>query len=289
MFSNLKDSFEFVKTPTLSPVHGIPVQMASPSLLKEMVSPAPVENQLGSKFKHQSGLPSFKASVLKSEPGPSHPNLLPSAHGNRLNLPQLSNPTPALPQPSKNSSSHPAPSSAHPKAPCPEVPGEAEPFVFSPKIYNEKHLLKTYPKTFRTPQKVDMTNITADKLISTIEDVVVHQGKPLVIQNFHLLSQFDEKLFSLEWLKANKESVQVTIRNLKEMEDEDMSFSKFLAANEGKHHKEIKYYGKDLNCPEEWHTAVKGLLNPYLHYLGPNDMNCKQFYFLLTDTSRLSP
>lgn len=222
---------------------------------------------------------------LKSSYNSSHETAHPPAQEFIPDQPQNRFETFASPQPSKKSkpnSSFCRANVARANALLINVLEEAKPFVFSPDVYNESYLLAAYPKTFVTPQKVDVRESSSNQLIAAIESVVVRDGQPLVIENFHLLSQFDRNLFSLEWLKANKGDVEVAIRDLNLKKDIEMPFSGFLAANEGKPHEEIRYYGKDIHCPEEWHTEAKKILTPYLHYLGPNDVNRKHLINMLT-------
>ncbi|KAJ9066345.1 hypothetical protein DSO57_1010556 [Entomophthora muscae] len=156
-------------------------------------------------------------------------------------------------------------------SPASSTPPPAK-FNFDPRIYNQKYLLQKYPNTFFLRKIVDILNIPIEDLVLALESTVCAEGKPLLIRNFHKLPQFDRNLFSLEWLKANKEEVEVAVRNLEKSEDVPMPFSEFLDRNQGKSHKDIKYYGKDIECPPEWHEHAKELLPSYL---GANDLNCK--------------
>ncbi|KAI0229877.1 hypothetical protein L0F63_003004 [Massospora cicadina] len=135
----------------------------------------------------------------------------------------------------------------------------AEEFVFDPEVYNEKHLLETYPDTFCLPTKVDVLSLTSAELIQVIEEVV--------------LPTFDQQLFTLDWLKSNIGDNEVRIRDLRTKKDTNLKFNEFMAMNQHKHYSEIHYYGKDLDCPHEWQISGKSFVPPYLQYLGPNDLN----------------
>ncbi|KAJ9073346.1 hypothetical protein DSO57_1017411 [Entomophthora muscae] len=159
------------------------------------------------------------------------------------------------------------------KAPLANKLPSAVAFKFDPQVYSQASLLQTYPSTFCPPAYIDILTTSAEILIRAIEETVYIAGKPLVIYNFHLLELFDKETFSLKWLKANMGTVEVAIRDLKDRRDERMPLSKFLAGNEGKSFEEIKYYGKDIDCPPEWHSLAKKFLPPHLHYLGANDIS----------------
>ncbi|KAJ9081544.1 hypothetical protein DSO57_1013468 [Entomophthora muscae] len=146
-------------------------------------------------------------------------------------------------------------------------------FNFTPEVYNQEHLLQTYPTKFFLPIILDILKVSVEDLIASLERTVCDEGKPLLFRNFHQLPLFDKDIFSLAWLKANKGAVKVAIRDLKDKLDTQMPFDNFLEANHGKSHAEIRYYGKDIDCPPEWDRLAKKMLPPYLHYLGPNDLN----------------
>ncbi|KAJ9073505.1 hypothetical protein DSO57_1015835 [Entomophthora muscae] len=134
---------------------------------------------------------------------------------------------------------------------------------------SEAHLLSKYPNTFRLPKKVDALTCTDQELENLVEELCVQQGHPLVVQNLHETPQFDSKLFSKAWLQTHLADKRVHVRDLKTCLDKKLPFDKFMDLSQKQAF--VRYYGKDLDCPEEWKRAL--FIPPFLRALGPNDIN----------------
>ncbi|KAF3923298.1 hypothetical protein ABW21_db0202598 [Orbilia brochopaga] len=155
---------------------------------------------------------------------------------------------------------------------------EAAPFVpISPTI--DIPLLVSSTPNFKPIQRIDARRINANNIESLqtmIHEHVVTKGIPLVIENWHLRSDWPKWVFNVEWLKSNHGTDQVNIRDIKNKADIPMTFghylnnmakltSKFTPSNYAGNQQRL--YGKDLDCPPVWRSSLANLLPESTFYL----------------------
>ncbi|KAK6359533.1 hypothetical protein TWF696_000687 [Orbilia brochopaga] len=155
---------------------------------------------------------------------------------------------------------------------------EAAPFVpISPTI--DIPLLVSSTPNFKPIQRIDARRINANNIESLqamIHEHVVTKGIPLVIENWHLRSDWPKWIFNVEWLKSNHGTDQVNIRDIPNKADIPMTFghylnnmakltSKFTPSNYAGTQQRL--YGKDLDCPPVWRSSLANLLPESTFYL----------------------
>ncbi|KAF3907225.1 hypothetical protein ABW20_dc0101962 [Dactylellina cionopaga] len=140
-------------------------------------------------------------------------------------------------------------------------------------------LLISSTPNFKSVQRVDARRINPtniESLQSMIHEHVVVKGIPLIIENWHLRSDWQKWVFNVDWLKSNHGSDQVTIRDISNKTDIPMTLghyinnlvkltSKFTPSSYDGHHQRL--YGKDLDCPPVWRSSLANILPESTFYL----------------------
>ncbi|KAK6517350.1 hypothetical protein TWF281_004006 [Arthrobotrys megalospora] len=155
---------------------------------------------------------------------------------------------------------------------------EAAPFVpISPTI-NIPLLVSSTPN-FKSVQRIDARRINAtnvESLHAMIHEHVVLRGIPIVIENWHLRSDWPKWIFSVDWLKSNHGADQINVRDISNKADIPMTLghylnnmtkltSKFTPSNyDGR---QQRLYGKDLDCPPVWRSGLANIIPESTFYL----------------------
>ncbi|RVD81269.1 uncharacterized protein DFL_009138 [Arthrobotrys flagrans] len=155
---------------------------------------------------------------------------------------------------------------------------EAAPFVpISPTI-NIPLLVSSTPN-FKSVQRIDARRINPtniESLQAMIHEHVVLRGIPIVIENWHLRSDWPKWIFSIDWLRSNHGTDQVNIRDIPNKVDIPMTLghylnnmskltSKFTPSNyDGQ---QQRLYGKDLDCPPVWRSGLANIIPESTFYL----------------------
>ncbi|EPS42994.1 hypothetical protein H072_3024 [Dactylellina haptotyla CBS 200.50] len=155
---------------------------------------------------------------------------------------------------------------------------EAAPFVpISPTI-NIPMLVSSTPN-FKPVQRVDARRINPtniESLQEMIHEHVVLKGIPLVLENWHLRSDWQKRVFNFDWLKSNHGADQVNIRDIPNKTEIPMTLghylsnmakltSKFTPSNYGGQQQRL--YGKDLDCPPVWRSSLANIIPESTFYL----------------------
>ncbi|KAF3126079.1 hypothetical protein TWF569_000640 [Orbilia oligospora] len=154
----------------------------------------------------------------------------------------------------------------------------AAPFVpISPTI-NIPLLVSSTPN-FKSVQRIDARRInptSIESLQAMIHEHVVLRGIPIVIENWHLRSDWPKWMFSVDWLKSNHGADQVNVRDIPNKTEIPMTLghylnnlakltSKFTPSNyDGR---QQRLYGKDLDCPPVWRSGLANIIPESTFYL----------------------
>ncbi|KAK6338328.1 hypothetical protein TWF730_002391 [Orbilia blumenaviensis] len=155
---------------------------------------------------------------------------------------------------------------------------EAAPFVpISPTI-NIPLLVSSTPN-FKSVQRIDARRINPtniESLQAMIHEHVVLRGIPIVIENWHLRSDWPKWIFSVDWLKSNHGNDQVSVRDIPNKADIPMTLghylnnmakltSNFTPSNyDGR---QQRLYAKDLDCPPVWRSGLANIIPESTFYL----------------------
>ncbi|RPB28392.1 hypothetical protein L211DRAFT_777647 [Terfezia boudieri ATCC MYA-4762] len=162
-----------------------------------------------------------------------------------------------------------------------ERPERAEFKPLSPDI-DILHLIQSTPN-FEHVTRIDARNVNSDTMSDVegyIHDHVIKKGLPLVIENWHLRSDWSSWIFNVQWLIQNHGQDRINVRDLKNQADIPMSFGHYLsnlrklASKFHPNHfdgqgKQQRLYGKDLDCPPIWRQTLSDLLPLSTFYLSP--------------------
>ncbi|KAK6510063.1 hypothetical protein TWF481_004776 [Arthrobotrys musiformis] len=155
---------------------------------------------------------------------------------------------------------------------------EAAPFVPISPLANIPLLVSSTPN-FKSVQRIDARRINPtniESLQAMIHEHVVLRGIPIVIENWHLRSDWPKWIFSVDWLKSNHGTDQVNIRDIPNKADIPMTLghylnnmakltSKFTPSNfDGR---QQRLYGKDLDCPPVWRSGLANIIPESTFYL----------------------
>ncbi|KAK6535222.1 hypothetical protein TWF694_001690 [Orbilia ellipsospora] len=155
---------------------------------------------------------------------------------------------------------------------------EAAPFVPISPTVNIPLLVSSTPN-FQSVQRVDARRINhtnIESLQAMIHEHVVVKGIPLVLENWHLRSDWPKWVFNLDWLQKNHGTDQVNIRDIPNKSDIPMTLghylnnmakltSKFTPSNyDGR---QQRLYGKDLDCPPVWRSSLANIIPESTFYL----------------------
>ncbi|KAK6351796.1 hypothetical protein TWF718_004941 [Orbilia javanica] len=155
---------------------------------------------------------------------------------------------------------------------------EAAPFVPINPTVNIPLLVSSTPN-FKSVQRIDARRINPtniESLQAMIHEHVVLRGIPIVIENWHLRSDWPKWIFSVDWLKSNHGADQVNIRDISNKADIPMTLghylnnmakltSKFTPSNyDGR---QQRLYGKDLDCPPVWRSGLANIIPESTFYL----------------------
>ncbi|KAG0212313.1 hypothetical protein BGX31_001515 [Mortierella sp. GBA43] len=111
-----------------------------------------------------------------------------------------------------------------------------------------------------------------------VEAKVVHSGIPLIADQFQAHEQWNDKLFSFDFLSNKHGNDDIVCRDLKRCSDVKLTVSQYIAtahsstAKNG--HKDILLYANDLSCPPDWRSLLMDKILPtFLTAMGENDLN----------------
>ncbi|KAF9344237.1 hypothetical protein BGX26_004620 [Mortierella sp. AD094] len=115
-----------------------------------------------------------------------------------------------------------------------------------------------------------------------VENTVVNDGIPLVIDNWHKHDTWRKKGFTISFLERKYGKEVITCRDQRKVLDVDILMQDYIStAHSPNVHSSKKQsmtdtllYAKDLSCPPEWcKTLMEKVLPPILAYRGENDLN----------------
>ncbi|KAJ3071681.1 hypothetical protein HK102_006391, partial [Quaeritorhiza haematococci] len=115
-------------------------------------------------------------------------------------------------------------------------------------------------------------------IIDMVEDHVVRQGVPVVVENLHLKGEWwDGGVFNVDWLRAHCGLQDVRLKNLDTGEEvENWNLGQYVnylcTPPQNRRPQMQRIYSKHVTCPEEWtNLAMKGL-TAYFMSRGVNDL-----------------
>ncbi|KAI0637005.1 hypothetical protein C8Q77DRAFT_1051081 [Trametes polyzona] len=112
-------------------------------------------------------------------------------------------------------------------------------------------------------------------------------GVPLVVEDWHRHESWSHDIFNLEWLLRSSGDQTISVRNMHDREDRDMTLADFVSVSRGQPTHVVsgereRLYWKDADCPPPWRHwllesgAVPPAILPkspddYLGYLPPSE------------------
>ncbi|KAJ1565779.1 hypothetical protein HK096_010244, partial [Nowakowskiella sp. JEL0078] len=128
----------------------------------------------------------------------------------------------------------------------------------------------------------DALNKTQIELVEFIEKTCYKEENPIIIRNFCKSSKSPDAwldLFSPDWLAKNLSNTEITVRDVELAKDHKTNISMFVeylkSPNECPDEKlrNLKLYGKDLDCPTEWMDFIGENIPELLKYKGGHDLS----------------
>ncbi|KAG0250330.1 hypothetical protein BG011_008421 [Mortierella polycephala] len=124
--------------------------------------------------------------------------------------------------------------------------------------------------------------MSSRKLEVLFQDVVVEQGMPLIIENWHKRPKWIRDLFTFSFLKENHGDDVITCKDLRDGTDTNLQFKDYISGVHGFRHDKSRIqppsnqllYAKDVSCPEYWHDhLMNDIIPPFLAYRRAHDLN----------------
>ncbi|PFH54192.1 hypothetical protein AMATHDRAFT_135283 [Amanita thiersii Skay4041] len=114
------------------------------------------------------------------------------------------------------------------------------------------------------PNFTPVPRITPQKFLSETSSDELNE--PLIVEGWHKQPGWPRLKFNLDWFKLHgPQGPEISVRNVRNWTDRPMSLSDFLDKSRqtpphALEHELERLYGKDVECPDEWHQC--------LHHLG---------------------
>ncbi|KAI5778274.1 hypothetical protein EDC01DRAFT_369097 [Geopyxis carbonaria] len=134
---------------------------------------------------------------------------------------------------------------------------------------------------FKSVARIDALTLATDEdfehVKNLIQNEVVKEGMPLVIENWHRRGDWPKWIFDPSWLRKNYGNAVINVRDIPNKKEIPMTYDHYLknmpklagrfqAASFSKHQ---RLYAKDLDCPIIWRERLGEVIPPSTFYLNP--------------------
>jgi hypothetical protein len=162
------------------------------------------------------------------------------------------------------------PTSLHPQAKFDPIPPDLD-----------LHALVDRTPNFKWVQRVSRSqirNLGPQEFEKLVRLHVITGGKPLIIDGWDAI--LPKWLFGADWLEKTYDKKQENVRDINSASDIPMTTGHYLRSMKQltnqwtpanfRDERRQRLYLKDIDCPPEWHDALKKIIHPNLFYLNSN-------------------
>ncbi|KAK0390014.1 hypothetical protein NLU13_3587 [Sarocladium strictum] len=143
------------------------------------------------------------------------------------------------------------------------------------------HNLVDQTQNFKWAQRVSREQIRSigqEQFEKLVQLYVIEQGRPLVVEGWN--TALPKPLFTAGWLEQTYDKKQENVRDIGAGSDLPMTTGHYLRSMKQltnqwtptnfRDERRQRLYLKDIDCPPEWHEALKKLIHPSLFYMNDN-------------------